>query len=247
MAARFYDSDTGRFLSVDPVAPAPGAVFGFSPYSYANNNPISLSDPKGLYTCAPEKYDDCVAMVEAARKYIKQAERQLSAGVKRSSMRGLLAAIGKNGGAGSHGEQIAFQFGSLGPGTFGQTEHTGENAFSVTIDIGNENSAFTSDGYQTSAEVDKAAIVAHEVQHVVDRVAGVLTGSGWTETLNRELSAFRTQAYFHEGLRMRSHFYLFNPDLNADVAEQKSKGAIVRAATEDAKLTCAERTCEGAP
>jgi hypothetical protein len=33
-----------------------------------------------------------------------------------------------------------------------------------TIDVGNENSAFTSDRYQTSAEVDKAATVAHEVQ-----------------------------------------------------------------------------------
>jgi hypothetical protein len=34
----------------------------------------------------------------------------------------------------------------------------------LTIDIGNENSAFTSDRYQTSAEVDKAATVAQEVQ-----------------------------------------------------------------------------------
>jgi len=47
MQARYYDSATGRFLSVDPVGPAAGNTFNFSRYAYANNNPIVNMDPDG--------------------------------------------------------------------------------------------------------------------------------------------------------------------------------------------------------
>jgi RHS repeat-associated protein len=43
--ARFYDSDVGRFLSLDPLA----AKFGdLSPYNYVFSNPIKYIDPLGL-------------------------------------------------------------------------------------------------------------------------------------------------------------------------------------------------------
>lgn len=47
MQARYYDPETGRFLSVDPVTPAPGNFFNFNRYDYANNNPIRNTDPDG--------------------------------------------------------------------------------------------------------------------------------------------------------------------------------------------------------
>jgi RHS repeat-associated protein len=173
MTARFYDPDSGRFLSVDPVSPAPGAVFGFSPYGYANNNPISLSDPKGLYTCRIENHDECVAMVEQAKKYMKQAERQLSPGQKRTAMRGVLVAIGTNGSSGSKGENISFGFGNLGESVYGLTSYKQNSLnFTVTIDRAQRNARFGSDGYQYSVAVEQAATVVHEVQHVVNAVAG---------------------------------------------------------------------------
>ncbi len=54
MQARYYDP-MGRMLSVDPVGPAPGNVYSFNRYAYANNNPILNVDPDGrdpmnLYT-----------------------------------------------------------------------------------------------------------------------------------------------------------------------------------------------------
>ncbi|MER3329359.1 MAG: RHS repeat-associated core domain-containing protein, partial [Candidatus Kapaibacterium sp.] len=48
MGARLYNSETGRFMSVDPLM----EIFtGHSPYHYSYNNPVMFSDPSGL---APE-------------------------------------------------------------------------------------------------------------------------------------------------------------------------------------------------
>ncbi|MEU1280958.1 polymorphic toxin-type HINT domain-containing protein [Streptomyces sp. NPDC005805] len=48
VGARSYDSATGRFLSVDPIMDLtdPQQING---YAYANNNPLTFSDPSGLY------------------------------------------------------------------------------------------------------------------------------------------------------------------------------------------------------
>ncbi|MGW0864494.1 RHS repeat-associated core domain-containing protein [Streptomyces koelreuteriae] len=53
LGAREYDSDTGRFISADPIIDHtdPQQING---YSYSNNNPVTFSDPSGL------KPDDCI-------------------------------------------------------------------------------------------------------------------------------------------------------------------------------------------
>jgi RHS repeat-associated protein len=47
MQARYYDPNTGRFLSVDPAQPSAGNSFNFNRYGYANNNPVVNTDPTG--------------------------------------------------------------------------------------------------------------------------------------------------------------------------------------------------------
>lgn len=55
LRARYYDPETGRFISRDPVKGTLDIPQTLNPYSYAINNPINLSDPSGenpfLQTC----------------------------------------------------------------------------------------------------------------------------------------------------------------------------------------------------
>jgi uncharacterized protein RhaS with RHS repeats len=52
MRNRWYDPQTGRFLSQDPI----GLAGGVNLYAYAGNNPASFSDPFGL--CPPQDKED---------------------------------------------------------------------------------------------------------------------------------------------------------------------------------------------
>jgi len=47
MRNRWYDAQTGRFLTQDPL----GRAGGVNLYAYAGNNPIAFSDPYGLDPC----------------------------------------------------------------------------------------------------------------------------------------------------------------------------------------------------
>jgi RHS repeat-associated protein len=47
--ARYYDPQTGRFLSEDPIVFSGGSNF----YRYANNGPVVISDPTGLWPWSP--------------------------------------------------------------------------------------------------------------------------------------------------------------------------------------------------
>ncbi|WP_456340667.1 RHS repeat-associated core domain-containing protein [Streptomyces mirabilis] len=55
IGAREYDTTTGRFLSVDPVLDT-GDAQSLNGYTYANNNPVTRSDPTGLESCGSGNY-----------------------------------------------------------------------------------------------------------------------------------------------------------------------------------------------
>jgi len=46
LRARYYDAETGRFISRDPIASSPGAPI--NPFSYVRSNPANAIDPTGL-------------------------------------------------------------------------------------------------------------------------------------------------------------------------------------------------------
>ncbi|MFF8916681.1 polymorphic toxin-type HINT domain-containing protein [Streptomyces sp. NPDC015032] len=52
LGAREYDPGLGKFISVDPVIDYTDPQ-QMNAYAYANNSPVTLSDPSGLLPCAP--------------------------------------------------------------------------------------------------------------------------------------------------------------------------------------------------
>ena len=54
-ASRAYDPDIGRFVSPDPIVPAPGNPQSLNRYSYVYNNPLKYTDPTGHYNVEDDK------------------------------------------------------------------------------------------------------------------------------------------------------------------------------------------------
>ncbi|MEV5320093.1 DddA-like double-stranded DNA deaminase toxin [Streptomyces sp. NPDC052687] len=97
LGAREYDSAIGKFISVDPIIDytQPQQING---YAYANNSPVTLSDPSGLVsevtcslfpsTCSPDCGMLCApdsegAKVTEAQNEVNQAQKQQSSANKR--------------------------------------------------------------------------------------------------------------------------------------------------------------------
>jgi len=57
IGARKYDPTTGAFISVDPVLDTANPQ-QWNPYAYSNNNPVTNSDPTGLYCDSCNFYPD---------------------------------------------------------------------------------------------------------------------------------------------------------------------------------------------
>jgi RHS repeat-associated protein len=76
MHARFYNSLTGRFLSVDPTWDSAdlGRPQAWNRYTYVRNNPIGSTDPDGrLILCLGGCWDAIKAAATSAGSYIRTA------------------------------------------------------------------------------------------------------------------------------------------------------------------------------
>lgn len=69
LGARAYDAALGRFISVDPLM---GLVDGqqMHGYAYANNNPVSFTDPDGLILCQSSRDHDCAPLKNSKGKTV---------------------------------------------------------------------------------------------------------------------------------------------------------------------------------
>lgn len=72
--ARFYDSDLGRFLSLDPMA---AKYAGWGAYSYVLGNPLSLTDDSGEEPEPPKIYIINFAVNDEAAERIRQTVNRI--------------------------------------------------------------------------------------------------------------------------------------------------------------------------
>jgi RHS repeat-associated protein len=76
MGAREYDPGTGRFISADPALDDSDPLQA-NGYSYANNNPVTHSDPSGL-TSSASSFDASIAALDAKiAEYQKTLNRSI--------------------------------------------------------------------------------------------------------------------------------------------------------------------------
>ncbi|MFF4658139.1 ricin-type beta-trefoil lectin domain protein [Streptomyces sp. NPDC001381] len=76
MGAREYDPGTGRFITADPVLDESDPLQA-NGYSYANNNPVTHSDPSGL-TSSASSFDASIAALDAKiAEYQKTLNRSI--------------------------------------------------------------------------------------------------------------------------------------------------------------------------
>lgn len=189
MQARYYQPD-GRFLSPDPVRPAPGDVYRFNRYDYANNSPIRNIDPDGRYTCDAKnnasfcgKIDTYVNRLHDSLKGIKFGSREYRTVSK------AIAQIGEKGKGGPN-----YVSGELKGKTIAQTNQHG----TTTVDVSKVTGA---------RGLDMAAgSLGHEAQHDID--AQKWGAAGETQDRNialkefrrTETNAYETQAAVEHGL-----------------------------------------------
>jgi RHS repeat-associated protein len=63
LGARYYDPRLGRFISADPATPVSDSSQSINPYAYAENNPVSFTDPTGMQACVAAQ-ETCLAAPE---------------------------------------------------------------------------------------------------------------------------------------------------------------------------------------
>jgi RHS repeat-associated protein len=261
--ARYYSSAMGRFMSPDPL-PWLGwqhgssknrekfAAFISNPqsldlYAYVNGNPLSRTDPTGLYMCSGNA-QQCQA-VQNSLDAVKRAADALSNGNDKEQalgkkLNGILGFYGKAGV--DNGVKVGFAD-LASNGAVGSTHSSSVFGFFKSTSITFDYSAFNH-GYAFGAET-----VAHEGAHGVDGSPDT-TWSGtpkWSSMLGTETHAYQAEAAADRGLGTATasdgNSPVWNPGWGA-AAEGNSASAINANATSNASFSCSSSGgCDGQP
>jgi len=210
MKARYYDPDSGRFLSRDPMPVRPGALSSFSRFAYVGDNPLTFSDPTGMYICTGDgKNCDKVA---SALVLIGQASKGFPAG---SSGRARLESIASFYGKPGEANGVKVQFADLGKSANANTVTQGGDT-AITIDMAKMGSSLST-RVPESQDAEIAATVAHEGSHGITQRSSI--PSTRDQVLSDEKNAFRTQGSVNQGLGISSIYGIWvqgDSSLNED-------------------------------
>lgn len=188
MQQRYYDPQSKRFLSTDPVQANPNTGASFNRYVYASDNPERWTDPDGRYTCDK----DVCAVVEKSVAALKKSESNLQGNLRTLSqytrVQRVVNYIGsKNDKGGPH-----YVSGHLKSKAAALSNQKGTTTIDLTK-LSGANSA------QQGAEE-----IGHEAQHDVDAQAhGPAGDTNDRKVAAQQFTKSETNAYRTENAIMR--------------------------------------------
>jgi RHS repeat-associated protein len=153
--ARYFSSAQGRFTSPDPLGGSLIDPQSLNKYSYVRNNPLTFTDPTGMYVCKDSK--DCSSDQDKAFEKARLAALKSKDGnVSRAA-----AAYGDP----TKDNGVTVQFGDPGKGRDGITVHSLGVDPNDASKIRAEETVTIRDGVSGSA---LNGVVGHEGSHVAD-------------------------------------------------------------------------------
>jgi len=177
--ARYYGSNGGRMLSPDPLGGSLLNPQSLNKYAYAFNNPLTNTDPTGLYVCKDSAKCDSKqdkAFEKSRQKNLKSKNKNVVRGAK---------AYGDP----TKDNGVAVQFGDPGKGRDGVTSHN--------LGVGPDGKLRADENVTIKNGLSGAgldAVVGHEGSHVADAqdFASTITMQGNFD-LSKNLSQYQTE------------------------------------------------------
>lgn len=160
--ARYNSSSMGRFMSPDPLGGDLTDPQSLNKYSYVLNNPLTNTDPTGLYTCADSK--DCSSKKD-------QALEKSLAGLRNSKNADVARA------ANAYGAKNTDNGVSVGFADLSKSGKGGDTVSTIGVDANGNlraNSAITLNSKDSGT--DFTADVGHEGSHAADAQEVVKSG-----------------------------------------------------------------------
>jgi RHS repeat-associated protein len=207
--ARYMASSMGRFMSPDPLlnSSRPDNPQTWNRYTYALNNPLTITDPTGLYNlinnCASDNkqcnsdFQTNAAQLKDGLAALAKAANGMKDGDQKTALLGALNAIGTE----NDGNNVGVKFGALADNAAGQTNITGYDAGKLSFTV-------TFDPSKTHGMFDQAINAAHEGQHVEDLSDPRFADNATTLSyFSQEYRAYRASAYAASALGQPSLSY----------------------------------------
>ena len=191
--ARYFSSQQGRSMSVDPVFTWKETIADpqrWNRYAYARGNPLRYTDPTGKYVCDAAKRSDC-GVIRQALTDVQTAMNALPAkSTGHKSLQNILNFYGKEG----LDSGVTVRVGaSLGVGGTG----TEKGRTTISVDLTQE--AQQTGGRNTALfRPEVASTMAHEGRHGIDQQRDGMPSSR-AMTKATELRAAKTEAYVWQG------------------------------------------------
>lgn len=173
MQARYYDPATGRFLSVDPVAPVGGNLFNVNRYDYANNNPINNVDLDGRVVIPANKR--AAETLNQARALSAINERQYQTLNNSTNTWKVKVELMSQSHVDADNFEKAKKIADGGTG-----EGTGGTVFIKRFPSEKVDVADTHNGASRKVKITQSEAIAHEFAHAVQNDAGTTSNDGKT-------------------------------------------------------------------